>query len=107
MNEIPWRSCWSHDQLRSMLSEQYDAFWQRDTGIVREKLAEVQVAQTMQNPATRERELRALEDAITGVRAASALILTDANEAPVTVSGLPVEIRSLTEWLLEPAQAQA
>jgi uncharacterized protein len=44
MNEINWRSRWSRDQIRSMLIEQFDSFWQRDIGIEREKLAEVQQA---------------------------------------------------------------
>ncbi len=44
MNELAWRSRWSDDQIRSMLLEQSDAFWQRDTGIEREKLAEVKQA---------------------------------------------------------------
>ena len=44
MNELSWRSHWSGDQIRSMLLEQSNAFWQRDTGIEREKLAEVKLA---------------------------------------------------------------
>ena len=44
MNELSWRSHWSGDQIRSMLLEQSDAFWQRDTGIEREKLVEVKQA---------------------------------------------------------------
>jgi predicted AAA+ superfamily ATPase len=44
MNEITWRSRWSNDQIRAMLLEQYDAFWQRDSGVERETLAEVEQA---------------------------------------------------------------
>lgn len=61
----------------------------------------VQVAQSLENPSTREREIRALEDGIEGVRAASVLILTDANERGIEINGVPVEIRSLAEWLIE------
>jgi predicted AAA+ superfamily ATPase len=60
----------------------------------------IQVAQNLENPATREREIRALEDGIQGVRAASALILTDANEERIELNGVPVEIRSISEWLI-------
>jgi predicted AAA+ superfamily ATPase len=44
MNEDVWRSRWSIDQIRAMLLEQFDSFWMRDTGIDREKLAEIQQA---------------------------------------------------------------
>ncbi|MCX6082145.1 MAG: ATP-binding protein [Chloroflexi bacterium] len=49
---------------------------------------------------TREREVRALSDALTGVKVESALILSDANENSFEISGVPVEIRSVAEWLL-------
>ena len=63
----------------------------------------IQVAQNLENPTTREREFRALEDALKGVRVARGLILSDTNEAPVEINGVPVEIRALAEWLLDPA----
>lgn len=62
----------------------------------------VQVAQNLDNPSTREREFRALENGIQGVRAASALILADENEEGIEIGGVPVEIRSISEWLLDP-----
>ena len=61
----------------------------------------IQVAQNLENPSTREREVRALEDGIKGVRATSALILTDENEEGIEINGVPVEIRSMSEWLVE------
>ena len=61
----------------------------------------IQVAQNLENPSTREREVRALEDGIKGVRATSALILTDANEEGTEINDVPVEIRSMAEWLIE------
>ena len=63
----------------------------------------IQVAQNLENPSTREREVRALEDGIKGVRATSALILTDANEEGIEINGVPVEIRSMAEWLVDPS----
>jgi predicted AAA+ superfamily ATPase len=44
MNEILWHVRWSKDEIRSMLLEQFNSFWQRDTGIEREKLADVKKA---------------------------------------------------------------
>jgi uncharacterized protein len=60
----------------------------------------IQVARNMENPATREREIRALRDALTGVKAESALILSDANEDDFDLEGVRVEVRSVAEWLL-------
>jgi predicted AAA+ superfamily ATPase len=42
MNENPWKSKWNKDQVKAMLLEQFQAFWQRDTGIVRTLLSEVE-----------------------------------------------------------------
>ncbi len=60
----------------------------------------VQVTQNLDNPATRERELRALADAIPSVKVETALILSDSNEAGFEIKGVPVEVRSTAEWLL-------
>ena len=65
-----------------------------------EKQQLIQVAQHLENPDTRKREMRALEEAIQGVHATSALILADANEDGVEINGIPVAIRSAAEWLL-------
>lgn len=41
MNEMIWQSRWTKEQIRAMLLEHMEAFWQRDTGIERERLADV------------------------------------------------------------------
>jgi len=60
----------------------------------------IQVALNLENPATREREVRALNDGIQGVKVESALILSDANENSFEINGISVEVRSAAEWLL-------
>jgi len=60
----------------------------------------IQVARNMENPTTREREIRALSDALKGVKVESALILSDANENEFLLDGIKVETRSVAEWLL-------
>ena len=54
----------------------------------------------MENPATREREVRAVEDAAQRLNAHSALILSDTNEDDFEINGLPVSVRSIAEWLI-------
>jgi uncharacterized protein len=44
MNEIIWKSRWSNQQLRAMLIEQFESFWQRNTGIERFRLRDVERA---------------------------------------------------------------
>ncbi len=44
MNENYWKTRWSHDQIKAMLLEQFDVFWEHDTGIPRDRLAEVERA---------------------------------------------------------------
>lgn len=44
MNENNWKSKWSRDQIKAMLLEQFDAFWQYDLGIVRTQLAQLNQA---------------------------------------------------------------
>ena len=61
----------------------------------------VQVAQNMDNPATREREIRALADAMNTLDLSSGLILADSNTETITRNGITITIRSLAEWLLE------
>jgi uncharacterized protein len=61
----------------------------------------VQVAQNMENPATREREIRALADAMKTLDLSSGLILADSNTETITRNGITITIRSLAEWLLE------
>jgi len=66
-----------------------------------EKHQLIQVTQNLSHPATREREVRALQTAMDTVKAEHALILADANEDPIMINGLPVEIRSTSQWLLD------
>ncbi|MCI0398057.1 MAG: ATP-binding protein [Chloroflexi bacterium] len=61
----------------------------------------IQVTQHLDNPATRERELRALTDAMHSLKIEKSLILTDANANPIEENGGTITIRSLAEWLLE------
>jgi uncharacterized protein len=61
----------------------------------------VQVAQSMDNPATREREIRALADGMEALGLSYGLILTDSNADSITRNGFTIKIRSLAEWLLE------
>jgi predicted AAA+ superfamily ATPase len=60
----------------------------------------IQVTQNLDAPATRERELRALADAVQKIKVKRALILTDENENGQEINGVPVEVRSAAEWLL-------
>jgi hypothetical protein len=41
-----------------------------------------------------------LRDALSGIKAESALILSDANEDDFDLDGVRVEVRSVAEWLL-------
>jgi len=66
-----------------------------------EKRQLIQVAQHLENPSTREREVRALEDAIKGLNVNNALILSDVNEPIFDINGLPVEVKSITEWMVK------
>jgi hypothetical protein len=67
-----------------------------------EKQQLVQVAQNLDNPATREREQRALAEAVKSVKVQRALILSDSNENGFELNGVPVEVHSTAEWLLNP-----
>jgi len=44
MSENFWNSRWSKEQIKTMLLEQFEAFWERDTGIERTQLAEIERA---------------------------------------------------------------
>lgn len=65
-----------------------------------EKRQLIQVAQHLENPSTRDREVRALEDAVKGVNTQSALILSDANDEGFEINGIPVKILSVSEWMI-------
>lgn len=65
-----------------------------------EKRQLIQVAQHLENPSTREREVRALDDAVKGLNVNSALILSETNEPSFDINGIPVEVKSCSEWML-------
>jgi uncharacterized protein len=62
----------------------------------------IQVTQNMNHASTREREVRALQDAVQILKPKSSLILTDANQKDIEIAGFPVRIRSVAEWMLNP-----
>lgn len=61
----------------------------------------IQVTQQMNQPGTRERELRAIESALQQLKVERVLILSEANAEREVLNGIPVETRSIAEWLLE------
>jgi len=61
----------------------------------------IQVAQSMDNPVTREREIRALTDGMSVLGLSSGLILTDSKSQTITRDRYTITIRSLAGWLLE------
>jgi predicted AAA+ superfamily ATPase len=65
-----------------------------------EKRQLIQVAQNLKHPGTREREVRALNDALAHVKVVSAMILSDENENSFDINGITVEVRSISEWLI-------
>jgi predicted AAA+ superfamily ATPase len=60
----------------------------------------VQVTQNLDAPGVRERELRALTEAVQTIKVKQAIILADDNQDSLKVNGVPVEVRSTAEWLL-------
>ncbi len=66
-----------------------------------EKQQLVQVTQNLDHPGTRERELRALAEAIQSIKVKSAMILSDSNGDGFEIRGIPVEVNSTAEWLLD------
>ena len=64
----------------------------------------IQVAQNLEQPATREREVRALTDALRELKLAHGLILAESSAPPVEENGLTLEIRSLVEWLTDQSE---
>jgi len=61
----------------------------------------IQVSQSLAQPATREREVRALTDALRALGLDHGLILTDSSAEPIVDRGMTIEIRSLPVWLLQ------
>jgi len=61
----------------------------------------IQVSQNLAQPATREREVRTLTDALRGLGLTHGLIMADANTEPMEENGLAIEACSLAEWFLQ------
>jgi hypothetical protein len=59
------------------------------------------MTQSLSSPTARERETRALADAMRFLNISQGVILTDVNDGPVEADGLTIVIRSIAEWLLE------
>lgn len=53
------------------------------------------------NPATSEREIRTLQDAIQTVDAQDMMILSDNSEDPIRIGEKEIHIESIPEWLLK------
>ena len=60
-----------------------------------------QVTQHLDNPTTRECEVRALLDAMQALKIQEGTILAEANAEPIQESGFTIQIRSLAEWLFK------
>ncbi len=65
-----------------------------------EKKQLIQVARKLENNQTRERELRAISDAVSELEITSATILSESNEEDVLSGKIPVNIQSVAEWLI-------
>lgn len=65
----------------------------------------VQVCADLEDPATRQRELRALEEGMTETLCEKATLVTLREEGSVEIGGRPVRIVPAWRWLLEPAVA--
>lgn len=61
----------------------------------------IQVTQSLAAPSVRQREVRALTTAMQRLGLVHALILTDASADPITTDGMTIEIRAVSQWLLE------
>ncbi len=60
----------------------------------------IQVCQDLKHPSTRERELRAISEAAQTIKVNDALILSSSNENDIVIQDIPVQIRSIAEWLI-------
>jgi hypothetical protein len=61
----------------------------------------IQVTQHLENPTTRARELRAIEDALGVLPVDRALIIAESDEDSVAIQGVTVEIHGAAMWLLQ------
>jgi len=60
----------------------------------------IQVAQDMNQPQVREREVRALLEAMQAFNLPRGLILSDTNLDPPQIDGATIEVRAISDWLL-------
>lgn len=60
----------------------------------------VQVSKALDDPATRKREFRAIEDAAREVPVETALVLSENNEEDTEIGGVKVKVQSIAEWLV-------
>jgi predicted AAA+ superfamily ATPase len=60
----------------------------------------IQVCENLANLVTRDRETRALQDALSEIKVNEAMILTDSNEEATDIQGVPLKIQSVAEWLI-------
>jgi len=65
----------------------------------------IQVCANLDDPLTRQRELRALEEGMTETACERAVLVTLREEGSVVVAGRPVRIVPAWRWLLEPEEA--
>jgi hypothetical protein len=61
----------------------------------------IQVSHNLAQPVTRQREIRALTDAMPALNLTQGLILSDTNEPPIEHNGLTINVRSTVEWLIQ------
>ena len=60
----------------------------------------IQVSQNITNPATREREIQALSEAMGEIKGSSGLIVTEDEKETIFVNGTKVDVVPIFEWLL-------
>jgi hypothetical protein len=61
----------------------------------------VQVAENMAEEATRNREIRALEEAVQEIAVEKITLLTDNNDGDLNIGGINTKVQSVTEWFLK------
>lgn len=66
----------------------------------------IQVADNLDNPKTRQREVAALVKAMEELRVEKALILTDDDEEDIVSDGKAIAVRPVYRWLLEDPESQ-
>jgi len=55
----------------------------------------------MAEEATRNREIRALEEAVQEIAVKKITLLTDNNDDDLSIGGINTKVQSVTEWLLK------